>query len=289
MSKTKIKIITDSTTSLSKEECEKLGIDCLETSYMLDDVNYSAFENDEESLIDFYKRLDEIKSCSTGCVNEHQFEECFEKWIKQGYQVIYMGLSSALSSTHENACNVAKRLNHNYGENKVFCVDTKTGSYGSYLFVEEALEMVAEGKSADEIAEKLSDDANNKMETSFVPRDLNFLCKSGRLSRLEASIGRLMRLVPIISVSQPTGKLAVSEKCIGTKLAMKTVKNKYVKLITTKGLTRCMIATSGLEAEAEELKAHIIANTDIKDIKVGLIDKTMACCCGPKTIAIFCK
>ena len=59
MSKTKIKIITDSTTSLSKEECEKLGIDCLETSYMLDDVNYSAFENEEETLLDFYKRLDE--------------------------------------------------------------------------------------------------------------------------------------------------------------------------------------------------------------------------------------
>ena len=289
MSKNKIKLITDSTTSFSKAECEELGIDCLETSYMLDDVNYSAFENDEESLLDFYKRLDEIKSCSTGCVNEYQFEECFEKWIKKGYQVLYIGLSAALSSTHNNACTVAKKLNHNYGETKVVCINTKTGSYGTTLYIDDALEMIAEGKTIEEIAEKLTYDADNNMETSFVPRDLNFLCKSGRLSKFEASIGKLMRIVPIISASKPTGKLAVSEKCIGAKLAMKTLKNKYVKLINSKGLTRCAISTCGLDAEAEELKQHIIANTSIKNIRVGYIDKTMSCCCGPKTIAIFCK
>ena len=26
----------------------------------------------------------------------------------------------------------------------------------------------------------------------------------------------------------------------------------------------------------------------IEDIKVGYIDKTMSCCCGPRTVAAFC-
>ena len=43
----------------------------------------------------------------------------------------------------------------------------------------------------------------------------------------------------------------------------------------------------GKDIDVEELKNHIISNTHIKDIKVGYIDKTMSCCCGPKTIAIF--
>mgnify|MGYP003307639323 CR=1 FL=1 len=34
--KRRIKVITDSTTSLNKKECEEYGIDCLETTYMLD-------------------------------------------------------------------------------------------------------------------------------------------------------------------------------------------------------------------------------------------------------------
>ena len=53
---------------------------------------------------------------------------------------------------------------------------------------------------------------------------------------------------------------------------------------------RCYIASCDLDADAEELKKYILENTDIKEeyIKVGYIDKTMSCCCGPKTIAIFC-
>ena len=50
----------------------------------------------------------------------------------------------------------------------------------------------------------------------------------------------------------------------------------------------CHITSCGLDEDAEALKKYIQENTDIKYIKVGHIDKTLACCCGPKTLAIFC-
>ena len=37
----------------------------------------------------------------------------------------------------------------------------------------------------------------------------------------------------------------------------------------------------------KEIKEYIEANTKAI-VKTGPIDKTLACCCGPKTIAIFC-
>lgn len=285
----KIKILTDSSSSLTLEECEKMGIDCVELQYMVDGENHNAFDNPNETLADFYKLIDAAKSCSTGCGNEYQFEQHFEKWIEKGYQVVYMGLSAALSSTFNNAVSVANRLNEKYGKKVAACVNTKTGSYGILLFIEDALQMIKDGKTLDEIVAKLSYDGEKMIETSFVPRDLSFLYKCGRIGTLEASIGKLLHIVPIVSPVQPTGKLSTTEKCLGSKLAMKTLKNKYVKLIKSKGLTKCAITSCGLDKDAEDLKNHIIENTDIKDIKIGLIDKTLACCCGPKTLAIFCK
>lgn len=283
----KFKIITDSTSSLSPEECTKMGIDCVETTYMIDNEEHHAFDNQSETLPEFYEKLDKIKSCSTGCVNTTTFEECFSKWVKQGYNVIYIGLSNALSSTYQNSKIAADKINSEQGKKVVSVIDSRSASYGILCLIEEAEELIKAGSSLDEIEEKLNDMAKN-LSVAFVCRDLSFLHKCGRISLVSAGLGKLLHIVPIIYVSDDESKLKVGDKCLGTKLAYKTLKNKFIKNIKEKKLKRCNITSCGLDADAEELKKAIIENTDIKDVKVGYIDKTLACCCGPKTIAIFC-
>lgn len=281
----KIKIVTDTCCSLTREECDKMDIVCLETNYMVDGDLHNGFD-DGEPLTDFYVTLDKAKSCSTGCVNEQTFEDCFEKLINENYQVIYIGLSSSLSSTFSHSENVANSLNEKYNEKLISVIDSRCGSYGMLLLIDKAKELIKDKKSLVEIEENLNATVKN-MAVSFVPRDLSFMYKCGRISAVEAGIGKLLRIVPIVSVSE-TGKLKVTEKCLGYKLAMKTLKTKYVNAIKNKGLTRCYITSCNLNQETESLKDYIIENTDIKEIKTGLIDKTLACCCGPNTIAIFC-
>lgn len=287
MAKTKsLKLVTDSTSSLLPEECKKRNIEVLETTYMINDKLYSAFENMSESYTDFYKVLDESKSCSTGCVNTQTFEECFEKFAKEGISVLYTGLSSSLSSTYQNAEIAAKNINEKYGKKLVATVDSRCGSYGIVLLLDRAEEMINEGKTLDEIETELNNIVKN-MSVAFVCRDLSFMYKCGRISMLEAGLGKILKIVPIVYVSE-TGKLKVGDKCMGRKLTLKTLKNRFVNFINTKHHTRCYITSCDLNEDVEELKNYIIENTDIKEIRTGLIDKTLACCCGPKTIAIFC-
>lgn len=288
--KQKIRIVTDSCSSLTKEESEKLGVICLETSFTLDGVTYSAFEEENVSLIEHYQKLDSIKSCSTGCVNENAFEECFETLAKNGECAIYIGLCSTLSSTYAHSVTAAEKINAKYGKNVIRTVDSKTGSIGTQILIDDALKLIGKGKNLDEIEFILKDYAS-KIATTFICRDLSFLCKCGRISALEASVGKLLRIVPLIHVDPVDFKLKVSDKCLGQKLAYKTLKNKFVKLINTRPCEKCYIASCGLDSDVEELKNHIVNNTHIKaeDIKTVYIDKTMSCCCGPKTIAIFCR
>ncbi len=283
----KIQIITDSTTSLSKSECEEMGLDIVETSYMLDQELHSAFDEENVSLEEFYKKLDSVKSCSTGCVNVQTFEDIFDKYASQGIQVLYTGLSSALSSTFSNSEIAARNINEKYGKKLVAVVDSGSASYGALTIIDTAKELISEGKTLEEIETKLNEVVNN-ISVAFVARDLSFLYKSGRISMLEASLGKLLHIVPIIYVSDDARKLKVGDKCLGSKLALKTLKNKFVNFIKSKNHTKCYITSCALESDVENLKQYIIENTNIKEIKTGLIDKTLACCCGPKTIAIFC-
>ena len=286
MKNNKIQLMTDSTTSLTKEECKRQNIVCLETTYMLDSDLHTAFDDEKTSLAEFYDKLDKSKSCSTGCINIQTFEEEFDKFASQGVQVLYTGLSASLSSTFGNSQIAAKNINDKYGKKMVAVVDSRSASYGTVILLDEA-ERLLKGKIGLEELEIALDKYAKNMSVAFVSRDLSFMYRSGRISRLEAGIGKLLHIVPIVSVDD-SGKLKVGDKCMGIKLAFKTLKNKFVNLIKKKNYKKCYISSCNMPEDVENLKQHIMENTDVKQIKTGLIDKTLACCCGPKTIAIFC-
>jgi len=284
----KIKIITDSTTSLNKKECEEYGVACLETSYMLDGELHSAFDDEETSLVDFYKKLEIAKKCSTGCVNTDAFETAFDEYAKDGYEVIYIGLSSALSSTFSNAEIAANTINEKYGKKLVTCIDSRAGSYGTLILLDKIIELVNNNVEIQEIKNIIDEDVK-KAFVAFVPPDISFIYRSGRLTAIEAGIGKLLKIVPIVYPTKEDGKLKTGDKCIGMKLAIKRLKNKILDHIKKNNHTRCYISTCNMDKEADELKEFILTNTEIKaeNIKVGYIDKTMSCCCGPRTVAIF--
>ena len=284
----KIKIVTDSTTSLSLEECKKIDVICLETSYTVNSITHNEFDDPATSLLEFYNILEQSKKCSTGCITTNTFEECFEQIISDGFKVIYLGLSASLSSTFSNSELAAKNINEKHGEKLVAVVDTRSASYGSLILIERIKDLINENKTLAEIEQIVSDDAK-KMSVAFVSPDLTFMFNCGRLSALELGIGKIFRIVPIIFVSE-TGKLKARDKCIGMKLAFKKLKTDFVDLINKKKHKKCYITRCDMPAEVETIKNYIAENTEIElaDIKTGLIDKTLSCCCGPKTVAIFC-
>ena len=284
----KLKIVTDSTTSLSKEKCEELGIICLETTYILDGEEHYAFDDPEVSEIDFYSKLEKTKKCSTGCVNVNTFEECFEKLIQDGFDVAYVGLSASLSSTFSNSEVAMNNLNEKYGEKRIAVIDSRSASFGTLILIERIIELENEGKSLQEIEDIVSNDAKS-MSVAFVSPDLSFMFRSGRLSIIEAGLGKLLKIVPIIFVSE-TGKLKAREKCIGLKLALKKLKSDFVSFIQSKNHKKVYLTSCNMPNEIEDIKNYILENTDVKseNIKTGLIDKTLSCCCGPRTVAIFC-
>lgn len=280
----KVKIITDSCCSLSIHELNNMGIDFLPMTIVIDENDYVANEHPIQNPEEFYNELKKANSCSTSCINENAFYEKFLDYVKSGYDVFYIGLSSGLSSTYNNAVNAANSINKAFGK-RVFIADSLAGSFGIAIMLEKAFSMVKEGKTAQEILFALD---KNKMNIAniFAPSDLQFLIRSGRISRLVGNIGSMLKISPIMCADE-NGKLKMIAKCIGRKKAISTIENYILQNLNNNLNQTIYIGHTNQKEEAESISNFILSNTQIKNVKIGYIDYTMGCCCGPETIAIF--
>ncbi len=280
----KVKIITDSCASFSIEELKKMDVDYVQMGIVVNDEVYDSYDYPEKDPAEFYKMLERTKKCSTSCVNPQTFLEIFEKYLKEGYDVFYVGLSGGLSCTYHNALGVAEDLNKTYGD-RVFVADSLTGSYGIALLVEHAVKMRDEGKSAKEIFEAIDKNALNVFSV-FMPGDLQFLMRCGRINAIVANIGTVLKLVPVI-VPDEKGKLKTINKCLGPKKAMKTIQAYFEEHDKLDLEETIYIGHTGQEDMAQELSGYIKEKYPNKNVVVRYIDYTMGCCCGPNTIAVF--
>ena len=140
----KIKITSDSTCDLSPELIEKYDIDILPLYVgMGDDVLKDGVEATPEDIYAFVDKTGILPK--TSAPNFSDMTDLFEKYTKDGYEVVHFCISADFSSSYATACMAAEEV----GNVKV--VDTRNLSTGSGLVVLHGCEMAQNGASTDEI------------------------------------------------------------------------------------------------------------------------------------------
>ena len=103
-------IFTDSSSGLPKSISTKFDYKVIPLTCIIDGEETPIRCDDEEFLKNFYEKLRNKADMSTACINEETFYECFKEELENGNDVIYIGLSSGLSLTIENAVTAGLRL-----------------------------------------------------------------------------------------------------------------------------------------------------------------------------------
>lgn len=208
-----IRIITDSSSDITREEAEKLGIEIValhvafgEKSF-LDGVNITHDE--------FYKRLEECEELpKTSQMNPAGFVEVFEKFIDNGDEIVGIFLSSKLSGTYQSAVIASQMLE----TDKIHVVDSKNASLGLAVLIREAAKLRDAGKTAEEIASEIQK-LSERVEVIAVMDTLKYLKMGGRLSATSALVGGVLGITPVIGVID--GAVEVIAKTRGHKKSMK--------------------------------------------------------------------
>jgi len=176
---------------------------------------------------EFYDGLRAGEMYTTSQINVYKFEEAFKSIIKEGKSIIYIGLSSGLSGTINNARNAALNLKEEYPDSDITIIDTLSASMGIGLLAYKGDEMMKEDKSKEEIAE-FAEGIKLKINHYFTVDDLKQLKRGGRVSSSAATVGTLLNVKPVLHMDNE-GKLIPINKVRGRKKAMLELANKFIE------------------------------------------------------------
>ena len=105
----KVRILTDSCADLTAEMYEKYDIDVVAQNVTFGETTYK--DNGKEiTLEQLYEKVKETGELPrTAAVTLGTFDEYFKKTLEEGYDIVYVGLGSKLSTTFQNA-HIAKQF-----------------------------------------------------------------------------------------------------------------------------------------------------------------------------------
>ena len=201
-----VKIIVDSTADLLPEIAAQVKIVPL-TIRFGDREFIDGVTIDSKKFYEMLIESDELPTTSQA--NPAVFEEAFAEVVGAGHQVVCITCSSKLSGTHQSAVIAAEEY-----PGQVFVVDSQTIALGSAILVQYALELVAQGQSAEEIAWKLMQ-KREKVRLVAMLDTLEYLKKGGRISKTVAFAGGLLNIKPVISIED--GEIKMLGKARGSR------------------------------------------------------------------------
>ena len=278
----KVKIITDSTCDMGADLAKKYDVEVLPLYVNFTDESFKDGVNiSTEELYKLVEKKNELPK--TAAIDIVTLEETFKKWLDQGYDIIFTGISKSMSRTYENAVMAKDELE----ANNIYIVDSKNLSTGIALTVLKACKYRDEGLSAKEIVDKMLE-ITDKVKAQFGIETMDYLHKGGRCSSVAKLFGTILKIKPIIFVRD--GKMSVGMKPIGK---MKVALDKMIDMFLTDyrngNVDRDKVfITHSIAIESEKYIRERL-EAEVKDME---IISTVAGCvisshCGKGTIGIL--
>lgn len=290
MAKEPIGLIVDEGADLPKETIEK---------YQMAVVPFKVFWPPEienlpgETIFHKMREADKrgIKSfCKTSQPSPKDFLDIFGKQLEKFEKIICITITSKLSGTYNSAIQ-AKGILTEEEQKRVFIVDSLNAICGDSLLVLKAVDLIKEGKGAEEIAKEL-EEFTSKIHLYAVLEDPKWLEASGRISSTLANWVRKMAKVgirPILGIKngliKPIGiRTGVKEiaEAIFKELETKTKKSRR----EGKKIRVVIIHCLNLEG-AQGLKEMIekkLGNTEVAFL--NLIDRVIGSIVGPGSLGL---
>lgn len=177
-------------------------------------------ENIEEDAVlkEFYDGQRNGALTKTTQINPYMYETYFDKPMKKGYSILYLSLSSGLSTTYLSACEAKKTLKEKYPEVDLFVVDTLSATGGMGILCERAFRNRENGFSIEENYNDLIEVRKN-VNCWFMVQDLMYLKRGGRIGAGTAVIGTMLNIKPVLRIDK-NGKLITTDKKKGNTSAV---------------------------------------------------------------------
>lgn len=280
----KTAIVTDSNSGITQAQAKEMGIHVVPMPVLIDGEQY--FEDLTLTQEQFYEKLKGDAQVSTSQPSAFDVGELWTELLKEYDKVIYIPMSSGLSET----CRTLTHLAETEYRDKVYVIDNQRISITQRQSVADALKMVQEGKSAEEIRDWLM---STKMQSSIyiMVATLKYLKKGGRLTPAVAAIGTLLKIKPVLQIQGfKLDQYAKVRKVADAKTTMinaieNDLKNRFADLRAAGKISLAVAHTENYE-EAKIFAAEL--EEKFPDLSVKYVDPlslSVSCHIGPGALA----
>ncbi|MBO5327741.1 MAG: DegV family protein, partial [Clostridia bacterium] len=212
-------IVTDSCSDLPKELRDRFNIDYLYMHFIYDGNDVLASLDWEFVPVkDFYNLMRNGTRITTAQVTTPDYLEAFEKYVKNGFDVLSISCSSALSGSYKASTIAREEVLKKYPDAKIICIDSLNSCMGLGSMCINASIMREEGKPIEEVAAYIEENKLYYHQIATVD-DLAYLKRAGRVSATSAFFGSILKIKPIV-ISDAIGQNFASEKVKGRKASI---------------------------------------------------------------------
>ena len=200
-----IRIVTDGVTDITPAMAERYGIPVVPAFVNFGEKSY--IDGVDLSREAFYRELvNNPNHPTTAAAAAGTFTETYLRLADEGATDI---ISIHIAATVSNFFNAA-RVGAEAAENvNVHLVDSGQLTMGAGFLTLLAAEMAAVGHSVAEILAKIEEKKSRTWTVGFVDT-LEFLRRGGRVSRLQASLGSVLQIKPILQIAN--GEITLIER-----------------------------------------------------------------------------
>lgn len=278
-------ITTDTTCDLPQEYLDSHSIGLFPLYYNLNGTVYG--EDNVLDPKDFYNIMRSGAMPTTMAVNPDLARKIFTRYIEEGYDVLHIAFSSALSGSCSVASTVARELCDEHPGTQIIVIDSLCASLGEGLLVHKAVTLKECGKTIDEVADWIEKHKLNLCHM-FTVDDLFHLHRGGRVSKAAAIIGTLINVKPILHVDNE-GRLIPLLNVRGRKKALiSLVDQMEARLKDFPNQNDIFFISHGDCQEDAEFVADLVKERlGIKDSLIHYVSPTIGAHSGPGTIALF--
>lgn len=246
-----VKILTDSTSNISESIKKQLDITVVALSVKFTDESFKETEIKNEDFYDLMERKG-IPISSQPPVGE--MYNAMDNIVSAGDELLCIFISSEMSGTYSTA-HLAKNMILEKNPNaKINILDSRSNCMQLGFAAIVAARAAKEGMSLQQVTE-VAETNIKRSRFLFIPHNLKYLQKGGRIGRASALIGNFLKIIPVLTVED--GFTSILTKVRTKKSAVDTMVEKMEADISKYGLGEVVIHHINCMDEAKALAGRI--------------------------------
>lgn len=222
------KILCDSIIDMDKKEFEKLGAVILPFPYTVDGKINEYTMNSDFNYEEFYNEtiLKDVHICNE---NVTYFIEQFEKYLREGEDIIYISYSIRINPSFNNIKSALTYLKNQYPERNIYFVDTLSVSAGAGAIIKEALLLHNNGEK-DQVVVNFVKNYRKNFSAYFVISDVSRIQKAEFIEdKSQLTNNKIVSVKPVFKINDK-GQIELVARPIGMKKALNTLIDRLKQL-----------------------------------------------------------